>query len=89
MAASQAKQYCIVTLGYQRLLLPKAQALKLMDLASTAMTVDYDYSGDGIRYRVEAPLEVEVTTVRPGQVVMPAAEMNPTRPKRGQLLLED
>lgn len=88
MAAAHAKQYCIVTLGFQRLLLPKAQALKLMDLASTAMTVDLDYSGNGIRYRVENPLEVEVTTVRPGQLVMPTAELKPARPKRNQALLE-
>lgn len=84
--ARQAAQYCIVTIGYQRLLVPQAQALKLMDIASKAMEVEYDHYSEGHRYRVGKPLEVEVATVRAEQLIMPDAEMVPAKPKRQQPL---
>ena len=48
MARNRAQQLCIVTLDYQRFLLPQADALKLIDIMSRAAEVQADYaSGAG------------------------------------------
>ena len=82
--ARQTAQYCIVTIGYQRLLLPQAQGLKLMEITSKALECSHEYDSTKGRYlyRVGDPLEIEVTTVREEQLIMPAAEMVPAKPKR-------
>ena len=72
----------IVTLGHQKVLVPQAQALKLMEIASKALVVDYDFEGNSIRYRVGEPLEVEATTVKSDQLIMPTATAAPAAPKR-------
>lgn len=81
MAAAQTKQLCIVSLGYQRLLLPQAQALKLLEIASKALTLEADFDTGRMLYRAGMPLEVEVTTVRAEQLIMPAADMVPAKPR--------
>ncbi len=65
MARNRAQQLCIVTLDYQRFLLPQA---------------DYA-SGAGFKYTVGEAPEVELTVVRPSQLVMPQAEPAPTAPR--------
>ncbi|MEK2642136.1 hypothetical protein AAAB92_27190 [Pseudomonas aeruginosa] len=75
MARNRAQQLCIVTLDYQRFLLPQADALKLIDIMSRAAEVQADYaSGAGFKYTVGEAPEVELTVVRPSQLVMPQAK---------------
>ncbi|EMQ6642032.1 hypothetical protein RXE51_005963 [Pseudomonas aeruginosa] len=82
--ARPTAQYCIVSIGYQRLLVPQAQALKLMEITSKALQCDHEYDTSKGRYlyRVGEPLEIEVTTVRAEQLIMPDAEIVPAKPKR-------
>lgn len=82
MAAQSKQPLCLVTIGYMRLLLPQAQAIKLYEVASKAVGVEYDYGAAGVKYTVTGPVEIEMTTVRPGQIVMPEASMAPARPAR-------
>ncbi|MFG9451231.1 hypothetical protein ACEP2X_28510 [Pseudomonas aeruginosa] len=75
MARNRAQQLCIVTLGYQRFLLPQADALKLIDIMSRAAEVDHEYvSGAGYKYTVGEAPNAELTVVRPSQLIMPQAE---------------
>ncbi|HBO6755388.1 TPA: hypothetical protein ACHQ85_005813 [Pseudomonas aeruginosa] len=82
MARNRAQQLCIVTLDYQRFLLPQADALKLIDIMSRAAEVQADYaSGAGFKYTVGEAPEVELTVVRPSQLVMPQAEPAQAAPR--------
>ncbi|EML7530085.1 hypothetical protein RO333_000473 [Pseudomonas aeruginosa] len=82
MARNRAQQLCIVTLDYQRFLLPQADALKLIDIMSRAAEVQAAYaSGAGFKYTVGEVPEVELTIVRPSQLVMPQAEPAPATPR--------
>lgn len=86
MAARQTQQLCVVTIGYQRYLLPQAQALKFMEVASKALTAEYDYDSNHrcAQYRIGDPPEVELATVRTEQLIMPDATLAPAKPKRSK-----
>ncbi|WP_281687599.1 hypothetical protein [Pseudomonas citronellolis] len=79
MAARNSKQQlCVVTLGYQRFLLPQPDALKLIDIMSRAAQVERDYADDGLKFIVGEAPEADLSVVRPGQLVMPRAEATPS-----------
>lgn len=82
MAARTTKQQlCVVKLGFQSFLLPQAQAVKFLDLASNALAAEYEYSDTRrMQYRIGDPPEVELTTVRADQLIMPESAMKPAKP---------
>ncbi|OBY90722.1 hypothetical protein A6723_021080 [Pseudomonas sp. AU11447] len=85
MAARNSKQQlCVVTLGYQRFLLPQADALKFIDIMSRAAEVERDYSGDAFKFIVGEAPEADLSVVRPGQLVMPQAAAAPVTPRSGR-----
>ncbi len=62
MARNRAQQLCIVTLDYQRFLLPQADALKLIDIMSRAAEVQADYaSGAGFKYCASSPWTISAS----------------------------
>ncbi|MCY1408139.1 hypothetical protein D3C76_654900 [compost metagenome] len=84
MAARNSKQQlCIVTLGYQRFLLPQADALKFIDIMSRAATIERGFNDDtgDFRYTVGEVPRAELAVVRSSQLVMPQAEAIPDAPR--------
>ena len=82
MAARNSKQQlCVVTLGYQRFLLPQPDALKLIDIMSRAAQVDRGYEDGDFKFVVGEAPEAELSVVRPGQLVMPQAAAAPVQPR--------
>jgi len=80
--AARKQQLCVVTLGYERFLLPQGDALKMIDIMSRAAKVDIDYTtSGGLKYLVRETPDAELTVVRPGQLVMPQAEAVPAAPR--------
>jgi len=78
MAARNSKQQlCVVTLGYQRFLLPQPDALKLIDIMSRAAQVERGYADGDFKFVVGEAPEAELTVVRPGQLAMPQAAAAP------------
>ncbi len=85
MAARNSKQQlCIVTLGYQRFLLPQPDALKLIDIMSRAAQVERGYADGDFKFVVGEAPEAELSVVRPGQLVMPQAAAAPVAPRGGR-----
>ena len=86
MAARQEKRLSLVKVGYQTFVLPQAQALRFYELASQALEVEYDSTGEGFRskYRAQGQPSVELQSLAPGQLIMPEATVVPAKPRRQQ-----
>jgi len=73
---------CIVTIGYQHLLMPAAEGMKVVALLANAVDVDYDgASQHRVGYVVNEPVQVRFETVTADQI---RARPDPdgTTPKR-------
>lgn len=85
MAAKKVGPMCVVTIGYQKVLLPAAAGMKVVALLADAIEVEWDHDRDRLdSYIVGDPLEVSYKTARPGAVRLRASSGSP----KAMLLLE-
>lgn len=85
--AAAGKPLCFVQVGLESLIMPAADANKLMALLASAVACERDWPSGlrSERYIVkDRPLKVSIETIHPSQVDMPpGASPEPTaRPKR-------
>lgn len=72
------KSIACIHIDHLSLLLPMDKALKVMEALEASVRVDRDYDRGGNlgwKYIVRGQPEVEVSKVRPDQVVQPAADV--------------
>ncbi len=87
MAAKKVGPMCVVTIGYQKVLLPAAAGMKVVALLADAMELEYDHGRDCLdAYIVGDPMDVSYKTVQPGKLRLPPDP--PGKSPKGQLLLE-
>jgi hypothetical protein len=85
--AAAPKPLCLVQVGLETLIMPAADAQKLMALLTNAVECDRDWKA-GLRERFvvkEQPLRVSIETISASQVVMPESAA-PVAAARGQRL---
>ncbi|MCL1550484.1 hypothetical protein [Xanthomonas nasturtii] len=70
MAAKQKSgPMCVVTIGYQHLLMPVAEGMKVVAMLASAIDVDYDHeSTRRVGYVAGEPAQVRFETVTAAQV---------------------
>ena len=71
--AQKPVQMCCVRIGYQSLLMPAAQAMKVVEMLQSAVTCKEDYTGGHSTYQVGPQPNVEMSFVRPDQVRAPTS----------------
>ena len=83
-----AQQMAVLTIGYQRVLMPADKAMKVADAMQHAMPVEVDWKGHAEVYLVQQePLRVAFALVRSSQICMPHGEPVPApSPARPRLL---
>lgn len=74
----------ILSIGYQKYVMPSAKAMKVAELMQGAATVDYDFRASSSKYIVqEDELRIAFELVRADQLVMPEGSIEPaTAPRR-------
>jgi hypothetical protein len=70
----QQKPMACVEINYQGFLLPFADAQKLMEIMTRAVSCKQDYSGMCLKYVVEGQPKLALSVVMPDQVQMPTPE---------------
>lgn len=68
----------ILSIGYDRYVLPSAKAMKVAELMQGAAAVDFDYRDRGSKYIVQQEeLRIAFELVRADQLVMPEGAIEP------------
>ncbi|MBB5881201.1 hypothetical protein GGR74_002404 [Xanthomonas arboricola] len=88
MAAKQKSgPMCVVTIGYQHLLMPVAEGMKVVAMLASAIDVDYDHeSMRRVGYVAGEPVQVRFETVTAAQVRLRTDQQGSA--SRGVLMLE-
>lgn len=82
---TKSQPMCIITIGFQNLLLPISDGMKVVQLLSQAIDCEQQYEGGGeFTYVVHEQVDVGLKTVQPRQI----REIDRTSPARPLLLLE-
>ena len=68
----------ILSIGYQKYVMPSAKAMKVAELMQGAVSVEYDYRTHSAKYIVqEEELRIAFELVRADQIVMPESAIEP------------
>lgn len=80
--ATPKQALCVVSIGYQNLLLSVADGLKVMELLQKAVSCEATYELGGKEFEAGSSPALSMQMVRADQVRMPAgAEVSPAAPR--------
>lgn len=78
--AQAVKQLCVVTIGYQTLIVPASKGMALVELLQHSVTAEPKFSGLRDTYTVGQQPRVELALIKPEQLEAPAPTTVPRRP---------
>lgn len=80
--ATPAKQACVVTIGYQTLVLPANKGMALVELLQHAVTAEPKFMSLRDTYTVGEQPRVELSLVKPEQLIFPDGSKVPPVPAK-------